>query len=118
MKKRRRNRGAGQSQLDLFTPITTVAPTPPKSPNPAPVKHVLTLPTKAREQSRVSAPHDLLDVRQAAARLGLSKSTLDKMRRFGTGPRFVKSTTRAVRYDPRDLEAWIDERRRKSVVES
>ena len=44
-------------------------------------------------------------------RLGLSKSTLDKMRGAGKGPRFIKSTDRAVRYDPADLDRWIDARR-------
>lgn len=53
----------------------------------------------------------LLNVREAAARLGLSKSTLDKMRCAGKGPRYVKSTERAVRYDPADLDAWIAARR-------
>ncbi len=57
----------------------------------------------------------LLDVRQAAARLALSKSTLDKMRSRGVGPRFIKSTDRAVRYDPKDLDAWVEERRRQST---
>lgn len=57
----------------------------------------------------------LLDVRQAAVRLGLSKSTLDKMRSRGVGPQFIKSTDRAVRYDPKDLDAWVDERRRQST---
>lgn len=57
----------------------------------------------------------LLDVRQAAVRLGLSKSTLDKMRSRGVGPRFIKSTDRAVRYDPKDLDAWVEERRRQST---
>ncbi|WP_135212659.1 helix-turn-helix transcriptional regulator [Vitreimonas flagellata] len=59
-------------------------------------------------------PNALLDVRRAAARLGLSKSTLDKMRMKGKGPPFVKSTDRSVRYDPIDLDKWIDERRRQS----
>ena len=58
-----------------------------------------------------SAPGSLLNVRQAAARLGLSKSTVDKMRAAGKGPRFIKSTDRAVRYDPADLDAWIAARR-------
>lgn len=62
-----------------------------------------------------SGPAPLLDVRQAAVRLGLSKSTLDKMRSRGVGPRFIKSTDRAVRYDPRDLDTWVDERRRQST---
>ena len=32
-----------------------------------------------------------------------------------TGPRFVKSTDRAVRYDPADLDAWIAARRSTSA---
>jgi len=28
-----------------------------------------------------------------------------------TGPRFIKSTDRAIRYDPKDLDAWIEARR-------
>ena len=57
----------------------------------------------------------LLNVRQAAARLGLSKSTLDKMRGAGKGPRYVKTTDRAVRYDPTDLDHWIAVRRKQTT---
>lgn len=56
----------------------------------------------------------LLNVRQAAIRLGLSKSTLDKMRPTGKGPKFVKTTDRAVRYDPADLDQWIAARRKQT----
>jgi predicted DNA-binding transcriptional regulator AlpA len=56
-----------------------------------------------------------MDVREAAMRLGLSKSTLDKMRCSGRGPRFIRATDRAVRYDPADLQAFADERRRRST---
>ena len=59
----------------------------------------------------------LLDVREAAARLGLSKSTLDKMRCSGRGPRYIRATDRAVRYDPADLAAFADGRRRLSISE-
>ena len=59
----------------------------------------------------------LLDVREAAARLGLSKSTLDKMRCTGRGPRFIRATGRAVRYDPADLAAFAEDRRRMSTSE-
>jgi hypothetical protein len=58
-----------------------------------------------------SSPVHLLDVRAAAAWLGLSKSTLDKMRCYGVGPRFIRATGRAVRYDPADLAAFADGRR-------
>lgn len=59
----------------------------------------------------------LLDVREAARRLGLSKSTLDKMRCAGTGPRFIRATARAVRYDPADLDAFASARRRTSTMD-
>lgn len=63
----------------------------------------------------VAEPRRLLDVREAALRLGLSKSTLDKMRCLGRGPRFIRATDRAIRYDPADLEAFAAERRRQST---
>ena len=56
-------------------------------------------------------PVHLLDVRAAAAWLGLSKSTLDKMRCYGVGPQFIRATGRAVRYDPADLAAFAAARR-------
>jgi len=76
-----------------------------------------TAPPRARTATRattpiVTPPAILLNVRQAAARLGLSKSTLDKMRCASKGPRYIKSTDRAVRYDPADLEAWIAARKK------
>lgn len=48
-------------------------------------------------------------VKEAADYLGLSKSTLDKFRHFGTGPRFFK-LGRSVIYDVDDLDAWRNER--------
>jgi predicted DNA-binding transcriptional regulator AlpA len=91
---------------DLFGEATPAEPAPARA-SPSP---------RARPASRtptriVTPPPVLLNVREAAARLGLSKSTLDKMRCAGKGPRYVKSTDRAVRYDPADLDAWIAARR-------
>jgi len=37
------------------------------------------------------------------------------MRCAGKGPRFKKSPDRAVRYDPSDLDAWIEARRRTNT---
>lgn len=50
----------------------------------------------------------------AAQYLGLSKSTLDKLRCFGGGPAFAK-LGRAVIYNTADLDAWLAERRRTST---
>ncbi|QLF70174.1 helix-turn-helix domain-containing protein [Peteryoungia desertarenae] len=53
-------------------------------------------------------------VREAAEYLGLSKSTLDRLRCYGGGPRYFK-LGKAVTYDPADLKAWRDERARADV---
>jgi len=63
-------------------------------------------------------PKGLKRVREAAARLGLSKSTLDKMRCDGRGPRFVKVTSKIVGYDPADLDAYAESRKQSSTSES
>jgi predicted DNA-binding transcriptional regulator AlpA len=63
----------------------------------------------------VRPPNGLLRVREAAARLGLSKSTLDKMRCDGRGPPFVKITGKIVGYDPADLDAYAQSRKRQST---
>ena len=58
-----------------------------------------------------------LDTHEAAARTGLSSSTLRKLRLTGQGPRFMK-LGRAVRYRPSDLEAWLDGRSVQSTSET
>ena len=63
---------------------------------------------KAQERNRlVATRRSLMRVRQAAARLGVSKSWLDKSRLLGTGPKFVK-IGRRVAYDEADLDAWVE----------
>jgi predicted DNA-binding transcriptional regulator AlpA len=74
-------------------------------------------PAKLLPLTAASSELRLLDVREAARRLGLSKSTLDKMRCAGTGPRFIRATARAVRYDPADLDAFANARRRTSTMD-
>jgi excisionase family DNA binding protein len=57
-----------------------------------------------------------LRVREAASRLGLSASTLNKWRTQGRGPKFVK-LGRSVCYRATDLEAWLQEQTRSSTSE-
>ena len=54
---------------------------------------------------------------EAAQYLGLSQSTLAKMRLRGDGPAYFKAGRRIVLYDPADLEAWLAARRRFSTSE-
>ena len=49
---------------------------------------------------------EVTGVAQAAERVGLSVSTLNKLRIYGGGPRFLK-LGRAVRYRVDDLDAWL-----------
>jgi excisionase family DNA binding protein len=55
-------------------------------------------------------------VKEAASRLGLSASTLNKWRTQGRGPRFVK-LGRAVCYRPSDLDGWVHEQLKSSTSE-
>lgn len=83
--------------------------------------------TPAEAQTESAAPpslsgnaggNRLLDVRAAAAWLGLSKSTLDKLRCSGGGPPFIRPTSRAIRYDVGDLDAFARDRRHRSTSEN
>jgi len=56
----------------------------------------------------------MIKVAEAAARVGLSVSMLNKLRCRGGGPAFYKLGA-AVFYDPADLDAWLAERRRTST---
>ncbi len=54
----------------------------------------------------------------AALYLGLSKSTLAKMRLRGDGPVFCKNGPRVVAYRISDLDEWLARNRRNSTAES
>lgn len=58
-----------------------------------------------------------LAVREAAAYLGLSKSTLDKLRVTGGGPAYLRLGRRVV-YDRRDLETWAQASRHRNTSEA
>lgn len=62
------------------------------------------------EQQRLNAP-------TAAQYLGISASTLSKLRVFGGGPKFHKLGRRVV-YDTRDLDGWFEARKRSSTSDS
>lgn len=59
----------------------------------------------------------LLTVDDAAARLKISKHTLNRWRVTGEGPPFIKSGPRLVRYDQAELDAWARDRTRSSTAD-
>ena len=58
-----------------------------------------------------------LNTDQAGSYLGLSPSTLRRMRVTGEGPRYSKAGRRVI-YDPCDLDEWVQERKRRFTGES
>lgn len=54
---------------------------------------------------------------EAARYIGLSASTLEKKRLTGDGPRFIRLGGRAIGYDVRDLDDWLDAQRESAVPE-
>jgi excisionase family DNA binding protein len=59
-------------------------------------------------------PKALLATKEAAHRVGLSASTLEKLRVKGGGCPYIKIGTRVL-YDPDDLATWLTSRRRSST---
>lgn len=57
----------------------------------------------------------LLTVKEAAQRLNLSVGWLNKRRCSGGGPLYVK-IGRIVRYDPAELDRWLQASRRESTI--
>ena len=57
----------------------------------------------------------LLSTKEAGKYLGLSTSTLNKWRCFGTGPRFVK-LGRAVRYRKAELDEYLKEHSARNTI--
>jgi hypothetical protein len=63
-----------------------------------------------------TAARALLPPSEAARRIDKSESWLAKSRMTGEGPPFIKIGLN-VKYDARDLNAWIDARKYSSVSE-
>lgn len=59
---------------------------------------------------------DTMSITQAAATLGLSRSTLARLRVSGRGPQYVK-LGRTILYFTDDLYAWLNSHRRSSTSE-
>jgi predicted DNA-binding transcriptional regulator AlpA len=59
---------------------------------------------------------ELLTEAEVSEWLGLSQPTLSRHRRNGTGPAFVRLSTRRLAYRRSAVEAWLNEREQSSVV--
>jgi excisionase family DNA binding protein len=63
------------------------------------------------------AHNHLLDTAKAAERLCISPSTLEKLRVYGGGARYLK-LGRTVRYRAEDLDQWLESRLVQSTSET
>ena len=61
-------------------------------------------------QQSTPAPNTLVNEREAASILCYSVRALQNWRHRGGGPRFVKVSSRSVRYRRAELDKWIEER--------
>lgn len=59
----------------------------------------------------------LLSVEQAAQRLGVCRSFLDKRRVYGGGPQYLRLSTRKIAYRTTALDAWLADRAQHSTSE-
>ena len=53
--------------------------------------------------------------KETARHIGFDVRTLQSWRMKGTGPQFVRISSRCIRYRPEDIQAWIEERLRRST---
>ena len=51
----------------------------------------------------------LVDTAEAARYLGVSRSSMEKWRVYGGGPKFYKYS-KVIRYRPEDLDDWLSRR--------
>jgi predicted DNA-binding transcriptional regulator AlpA len=58
----------------------------------------------------------LIKTKEAAERVGLSESQLNKLRVYGNGPEYIKLGA-SVFYEITALDAWVDSHRRRSTAE-
>lgn len=60
----------------------------------------------------------LLTEKEVADYLGFSIRTVQKWRLIGSGPPFIRASTRAVRYRYSDLKQWLETRVRNSTSDT
>ena len=72
--------------------------------------------TNSAVESLTTARSMRLRTREAAAYVGLSYSTMTKLRLSGAGPSYIKLGSTVV-YDRADLDAWLKSRKCQSTSE-
>ncbi len=61
--------------------------------------------------------NSLIDEKVAAAFLGLEPRTMQSFRQRGSGPKYIKISSRCLRYRRVDLKTWSDSLVRRSTAD-
>ena len=61
-------------------------------------------------------PDILPDERASAEALDVTPRAMQEWRRRGTGPRYVRISSRCIRYRPDDLREWVADRMLESTA--
>lgn len=69
------------------------------------------------DNTLINKDKNLLPEREAADFLGVTSRCLQAWRYRGGGPRFVKISSRCIRYRQRDLREWTEARLRSDTSE-
>jgi excisionase family DNA binding protein len=62
-------------------------------------------------------PKRYLKASEAGKYLGVSESTMVRLRLSGEGPYFVRFPGGAIRYAPEDLDAWMETMKVKNYIQ-
>ena len=74
-------------------------------------------PELTHRKQTATDPDALATEREAADFLGVTTRALQKWRGTGSGPKFVRISSRCVRYRRRDLIAWSESHLKSSTSE-
>jgi predicted DNA-binding transcriptional regulator AlpA len=84
------------------------------TPEPAPKRTAARARTRAPQDGRAAA---VMTTEEAADYLGINKKTLDRMRGRGDGPRFIRITSKIIKYRQADIDDFLTARVRLNTAE-
>lgn len=65
----------------------------------------------------LQAGSDVMTTEEVARYLGVNKKTLDRMRGRGDGPRYLRLTSKIIRYRRADIEEFLDAMARTNTAQ-
>jgi len=82
------------------------------------MNHPETYGSSYQPDAPTSSQEALLTEQQAASLLNVNPRTMQKWRIQGGGPRFVRMSRRCIRYWPKDIRDWVQNRIKSSTSET